>query len=178
MVPGSGPGFGKSVSALSYGIDPRSPSACPQKYSVLLVLTDGVVSDMAETRAAIVRASRLPMSIIIVGVGNADFSDMRLLDGDDGPLRCPKGVPAARDIVQFVPFRDFKDVSIGSSLPGKGLLNSSWPPNLSHLPDVLQRALDSSVPHQSPTGPSFDPSAPGSPAPNQPPSLPRPRPPH
>lgn len=90
---------------------PFFPSACPQKYSVLLVLTDGVVSDMAETRTAIVRASRLPMSIIIVGVGNADFSDMRLLDGDDGPLRCPRGVPAARDIVQFVPFRDFKDVS-------------------------------------------------------------------
>ncbi|KAB0390519.1 hypothetical protein E2I00_017501 [Balaenoptera physalus] len=82
-----------------------------RKYSVLLVLTDGVVSDMAETRAAIVRASRLPMSIIIVGVGNADFSDMRLLDGDDGPLRCPRGVPAARDIVQFVPFRDFKDAA-------------------------------------------------------------------
>nr|XP_045011340.1 copine-6 isoform X2 [Jaculus jaculus] len=81
------------------------------KYSVLLVLTDGVVSDMAETRTAIVRASRLPMSIIIVGVGNADFSDMRLLDGDDGPLRCPRGVPAARDIVQFVPFRDFKDAA-------------------------------------------------------------------
>lgn len=78
---------------------------------MLLVLTDGVVSDMAETRTAIVRASRLPMSIIIVGVGNADFSDMRLLDGDDGTLRCPRGVPAARDIVQFVPFRDFKDVS-------------------------------------------------------------------
>ncbi|XP_019518702.1 PREDICTED: copine-6 isoform X4 [Hipposideros armiger] len=81
------------------------------KYSVLLVLTDGVVSDMAETRTAIVRASHLPMSIIIVGVGNADFSDMRLLDGDDGPLRCPRGVPAARDIVQFVPFRDFKDAA-------------------------------------------------------------------
>lgn len=98
---------------------PFLPSACRQKYSVLLVLTDGVVSDMAETRAAIVRASRLPMSIIIVGVGNADFSDMRLLDGDDGPLRCPRGVPAARDIVQFVPFRDFKDVSVQSPPPGQ-----------------------------------------------------------
>lgn len=115
-----------------------SHSARPQKYSVLLVLTDGVVSDMAETRAAIVRASRLPMSIIIVGVGNADFSDMRLLDGDDGPLRCPKGVPAARDIVQFVPFRDFKDVSIWCSLPVRGLLNNSCPPIcLPHPLDVL-----------------------------------------
>lgn len=101
---------------------PSSPP--PQKYSVLLVLTDGVVSDMAETRTAIVRASRLPMSIIIVGVGNADFSDMRLLDGDEGPLRCPRGVPAARDIVQFVPFRDFKDVSVRCSLP-VGLRSSS-----------------------------------------------------
>ena len=28
-------------------------------------------------------ASELPMSIIIVGVGNADFSDMERLDSDD-----------------------------------------------------------------------------------------------
>lgn len=110
--PGPGPELGADAKALAHRAYLFSPPLfCPQKYSVLLVLTDGVVSDMAETRTAIVRASRLPMSIIIVGVGNADFSDMRLLDGDEGPLRCPRGVPAARDIVQFVPFRDFKDVS-------------------------------------------------------------------
>ena len=66
---------------------------------------------MYETRDAIVHASNLPMSIIIVGVGNADFSDMRMLDGDDGVLRSPSGEPACRDIVQFVPYRDFKQVS-------------------------------------------------------------------
>lgn len=66
---------------------------------------------MYETRDAIVRASHLPMSIIIVGVGAADFTDMRMLDGDDGKLRSPNGEAAARDIVQFVPFRDFKGVS-------------------------------------------------------------------
>ncbi|NWH28614.1 CPNE7 protein, partial [Grus americana] len=59
----------------------------------------------------IVRASSLPMSIIIVGVGNADFTDMQILDGDDGILRSPKGEPVLRDIVQFVPFREFKNVS-------------------------------------------------------------------
>ena len=69
------------------------------------MLTDGVLSDMSNTRQAIVQASRLPMSIIIVGVGNADFSDMNELDGDDGMLRGPMGEPAKRDIVQFVPFR-------------------------------------------------------------------------
>ncbi|KAK1890931.1 Copine-7 [Dissostichus eleginoides] len=78
------------------------------RYHILLILTDGVVTDMADTREAIVRGSYQPLSIIIVGVGNADFTDMQILDGDDGVLRSPKGEPVLRDIVQFVPFRDFK----------------------------------------------------------------------
>ncbi|XP_031432342.1 copine-4 isoform X2 [Clupea harengus] len=78
------------------------------QYFILLILTDGVITDMADTREAIVHASQLPMSIIIVGVGSADFSDMQMLDGDDGILRSPKGEPVLRDIVQFVPFRNFK----------------------------------------------------------------------
>ncbi|XP_069392893.1 copine-4 [Paralichthys olivaceus] len=78
------------------------------QYFILLILTDGVITDMADTREAIVQASHLPMSVIIVGVGNADFSDMQMLDGDDGILRSPKGEPVLRDIVQFVPFRNFK----------------------------------------------------------------------
>uniref|UniRef100_A0A8C1XY36 Copine VII n=1 Tax=Cyprinus carpio TaxID=7962 RepID=A0A8C1XY36_CYPCA len=87
-----------------------NPFLC-QLYHILLILTDGVVTDMADTREAIVRASYQPMSIIIVGVGNADFTDMEILDGDDGVLRSPKGEPVLRDIVQFVPFRDFKTAS-------------------------------------------------------------------
>ncbi|KAG5842395.1 copine-4 isoform X1 [Anguilla rostrata] len=81
------------------------------EYFILLILTDGVITDMADTREAIVHASHLPMSVIIVGVGNADFSDMQMLDGDDGILRSPKGEPVLRDIVQFVPFRQFKHAS-------------------------------------------------------------------
>jgi hypothetical protein len=38
--------------------------------------------DMSQTKSAIVDLSRLPCSIIIVGVGNADFSSMNALDGD------------------------------------------------------------------------------------------------
>uniref|UniRef100_A0A8C4QMM8 Copine VII n=1 Tax=Eptatretus burgeri TaxID=7764 RepID=A0A8C4QMM8_EPTBU len=81
------------------------------QYFILLILTDGVVTDMADTREAIVRASHLPMAIIIVGIGNADFTDMQILDGDDGVLRSPRGQLALHDIVQFVPFRDFKNAS-------------------------------------------------------------------
>ena len=79
-----------------------------QAYFVLLLLTDGALTDMDDTRSAIVYASALPMSIIIVGVGDADFSDMQMLDGDDGVLRAPNGQPVHRDIVQFVPFRDYQ----------------------------------------------------------------------
>ena len=54
-----------------------------QNYFVLLLLTDGVLSDMMETKHALIKASRYPMSVIIVGVGGADFSAMDELDSDD-----------------------------------------------------------------------------------------------
>lgn len=75
-------------------------------YFVLLIITDGVISDMPQTVEAIVQASTLPMSIIIVGVGNADFSAMEVLDGDVVRVSS-RGRAADRDIVQFVPFRNF-----------------------------------------------------------------------
>ncbi|KAH9363687.1 hypothetical protein HPB48_022221 [Haemaphysalis longicornis] len=88
-------------------------------YFVLLIITDGVISDMPQTKKAIVQASSLPMSIIIVGVGNADFSAMEVLDGDT--VRCSSGGrEAERDIVQFVPFNKF-------------LQGGSWQMNQAHL---------------------------------------------
>ncbi|XP_061731425.1 copine-1-like [Nerophis ophidion] len=84
------------------------------QYFVLLILTDGEITDLDQTRDAIVRASRLPLSIIIVGVGPADFKAMELLDGDDGVLRSMVGEAVARDIVQFVPFRKFKDAPVAT----------------------------------------------------------------
>ena len=75
---------------------------------MLLIITDGVITDMDQTLSAVVQASRLPMSIIIIGVGGADFSAMEFLDSDDKLLRSSRGDVAFRDIVQFVPFREFK----------------------------------------------------------------------
>ncbi|TDG97083.1 hypothetical protein EPR50_G00222290 [Perca flavescens] len=82
------------------------------QYFVLLIITDGVITDLDQTRTAIVEASRLPMSIIIVGVGGADFSEMEALDSDDKLLCSARGDVASRDIVQFVPFRDFQGNSV------------------------------------------------------------------
>lgn len=67
-----------------------------QTYTVLLVLTDGAVSDVSATAACVEQVHDSPLSIVIVGVGNADFSSMRFLDD--------LHKPGKRDIVQFVPF--------------------------------------------------------------------------
>ena len=76
-------------------------------FHTLLILTDGSIHDMKETRDLIVEASHLPLSIIIVGIGNADFSNMVELDGDEVRLRNSRGEPAVRDIVQFVEFKNY-----------------------------------------------------------------------
>ncbi|KJE91210.1 hypothetical protein CAOG_08597 [Capsaspora owczarzaki ATCC 30864] len=82
--------------------------ATEPRYFVLLILTDGVITDMDATCQAIIQASSLPMSIIIVGVGSADFAQMNILDADVQPLK-HAGRVATRDIVQFVSFEDYKN---------------------------------------------------------------------
>ena len=77
-------------------------------YYILLIITDGCVNDMEQTRNKIVEASYLPMSIIIVGIGKADFTLMDMLDGDLEPVVNSRGEPWKRDIVQFVEFEKFK----------------------------------------------------------------------
>uniref|UniRef100_A0A671P3Y0 Copine-3-like n=1 Tax=Sinocyclocheilus anshuiensis TaxID=1608454 RepID=A0A671P3Y0_9TELE len=83
----------------------QQPNAA--QYFVLLIITDGEITDLDQTRQSIVNSSKLPMSIIIVGVGEADFKAMEFLDGDNGVLKSLTGEPVARDIVQFVPFKQF-----------------------------------------------------------------------
>lgn len=72
-----------------------------QQYTVLLILTDGVINDFELAKSALIDASFQPLSIIIVGIGNADFSEMYKLDSDDKLLSL-NGKTASRDIVQFV----------------------------------------------------------------------------
>jgi Copine len=71
-------------------------------YHILLLLTDGAIHDMPATKDLIVECAKYPLSIIIVGIGNADFGNMEELDGDEVILRNSKGEKASRDIVQFV----------------------------------------------------------------------------
>ncbi|WCJ43238.1 Calcium-dependent phospholipid-binding Copine family protein [Euphorbia peplus] len=98
------------------------------KYFVLLIITDGVLTDLQDTMNALVKASDLPLSILIVGVGAADFKQMEILDADDGRrLESSTGRVATRDIVQFVPMREVHSGQISvvqallEELPGQFL---------------------------------------------------------
>ena len=75
-----------------------------QEYHILLLLTDGAINDYRETKNVIYKLAHLPCSIIIVGVGNANFNDMKQLDAKYDPIRDSRGREAPRDVVQFVQY--------------------------------------------------------------------------
>merc|ERR1712200_264654 len=68
----------------------------PSNYQVLLIITDGIITDMDATKHAIIAA----------GVGSVDVAPMDELDSDDQLLQLGSSV-AKRDIVQFVELNQF-----------------------------------------------------------------------
>ncbi|XP_066520712.1 copine-9-like [Hoplias malabaricus] len=121
------------------------------QYFVLLMITDGVISDMVQTKEAVVNASSLPMSIIIVGVGPAEFDAMEELDGDDVRVSS-RGRFADRDIVQFVPFRDYIDRSGNQVLSMARLAKDV----LAEIPDQLLSFMKSKSIEPRPALPASD----------------------
>ena len=78
-------------------------------YHILLILTDGCIHDLRQTIDIIVKCSTYPLSIIIVGIGDADFSAMEILDSDDYDLVDGNGTIMKRDIAQFVRLNQFRE---------------------------------------------------------------------
>ena len=76
-------------------------------YNILLIITDGEIHDMEATKDLIVAASHMPLSVIIVGVGEENFQLMKQLDSDDALLRNSRNEQAVRDVVQFVKFKKY-----------------------------------------------------------------------
>ena len=130
--------FGEII-ALAAAEAKKNDGTDKQKYFVLLILTDGVITRMLsspplphnfleeihflqrvsllegetskyidDTTSQLIKGSRLPLSIVIVGVGNEDFDQMNGLVAKEKPLSF-NGKTAQREIVQFVPFREYKD---------------------------------------------------------------------
>lgn len=76
-------------------------------YNILVIMTDGKVEDFQDTVNSIVKASQLPISIIIVGIGQNRFDNMNVLADDNNRLIDQNGKSALRDIVRFLPYAKY-----------------------------------------------------------------------
>jgi len=151
----------------------KARKAKPHEYYVLLIITDGEITDLDQTIEAIVQASGLALSIIIVGVGDADFASMDRLDSDDVHLVSPiSHQTAKRDIVQFVPFRECRNngpllaekvlhevpAQLVSYMASKAINPHPRPPPESFNMGAMQAALPSAPPPppNMPPPPAYD----------------------
>lgn len=71
-------------------------------YTILLILTAGNIENVKETKQQLIDASSDPLSVVIVGIGEADFKSMTFLDEHD------PNSEEGRDITKFVRFNDYK----------------------------------------------------------------------
>lgn len=76
----SGPTRIKKIIAMAESLAVKQPTQDNQLYHVLIIITDGVINDIDDAIERIVSISHLPLSIIFVGVGPADFSLMEIFN--------------------------------------------------------------------------------------------------
>ena len=101
--------FAPMINDLNREVKENLKNGLVMHYNILLILTDGQINDMQDTIDGLVEASFLPISVIIVGIGDGNFGNMDILDADDNPLYDRRRRKADRDLVQFVPFNDYKN---------------------------------------------------------------------
>jgi hypothetical protein len=76
-----------------------------QAYGILLILSNGNDSDINKTKETLKRVANAPLSVIIVGIGNNDFSGMHHLDNFHE-------VEGGRDLCNFVEFEKYRNEHI------------------------------------------------------------------
>lgn len=91
---------------LQYVSTDASQAGSDVEYSVIMVITDGGITDLEQTKKLLVTLSRQAVSVVLVGVGEADMSSLVQLDSDKARLNSGD-LQAARDIVQFVHLNEF-----------------------------------------------------------------------
>lgn len=82
-------------------------------YHIMLCITDGAWDDFSNVLQEIVNASKSPLSIIVVGVGNGRFGKMEQIDNSKGVLWDYSDRLSNRDAITFVEYNRFKDNSTG-----------------------------------------------------------------
>ncbi|CAJ0928508.1 unnamed protein product, partial [Mesorhabditis belari] len=96
--------FAKAATRLNMGL-----------YFVLVVLTDGDVTNPKNTRDALIDACEAPISVVAVGIGNKDFSKIRALEAPN--LKHSDGRPLTRQVLSFVQESDLSNDDSLALLP-------------------------------------------------------------
>ena len=91
---------------LEYAANDAIRAGSDVEYTVILLITDGGVTDFMQTKQVLVKLSSLPVSVVLVGVGHGDMTSLVQLDSDKARL-CSGDTQASRDIVQFVGMKLF-----------------------------------------------------------------------
>ena len=94
-----------------------------KEYMILVILTDGKIDDdLEQVKDLLVSCGKLPLSIIIIGIGPGQDDDWRYmheLDDDDMTMTDLNGNRTSRDLVQFVEFQKYNNT--GEDLAAKVL---------------------------------------------------------
>lgn len=90
----------------------KTPLYSKQRYSILLLIApDGQIHELNDLLEIICESSRLPMSIIFVGVGDGEFEDMKEIEANSDSMMLlsssSSGNEFARRNVHFVPLKKY-----------------------------------------------------------------------
>jgi hypothetical protein len=122
----SGPSHLRDVIVKANEVMSQENKGKGQRYMILVILTDGEIMDMDEVIPELIEASLTPLSIIIVGMGDRDFSNLHQVNG----VISRGNKHARREFVQFVPFSDYEN-------SGEALVQAT----LSKIPEQFVSAM-------------------------------------
>jgi hypothetical protein len=99
------------VAEISKMVLERTKAGIFDTYTVLVIFTHGQIEDKQSFAHELVRASTLPLSIIVVGLGKGEFSSLRALDDPKKyglPRSAITGETAERDVLTLVELESVK----------------------------------------------------------------------
>ena len=80
-----------------------------KEYHIMLLLSSNIPTDMEEFTQELVRSSNLPMSVIIVGIGDEDFSSLEELAENKSHAFDYYRENSSRNVLNFVFLKDSSD---------------------------------------------------------------------
>ncbi|KAM7439897.1 hypothetical protein ABFA07_010761 [Porites harrisoni] len=84
----------------------REVSQCSQHYTIGLVIVDGIINDLESLTSTLIEVGNLALSIVVAGVGPADFRLMdELFSKSRRPLRAKDGKTLTRNNTDFLSLR-------------------------------------------------------------------------